>query len=64
MNIAILSHSSVLNIKVVRTDHSLHELSTPYMIGLNSMTGFFDKADLVNHVIAVSNAVRENGVIR
>ena len=54
----------LFRVKVLRTDHSLHEFSHPGMLLMNIITSALAETKLISHVIAVSHAVRENGVIR
>ena len=51
-------------IKTIRTDHSLFDLEYLGGVAITLVNTFMDHIDCTNHVIAVSNAVRENYLIR
>lgn len=48
----------------MRTDHSLQELDNPGVLLLNVLGRYLANSNIVNHSISVSNAVRENTIIK
>lgn len=51
-------------IKTIRTDHSLFDLEYLGGVAITLINTYMDHIDCSNHVIAVSNAVRENYLVR
>lgn len=50
--------------KIIRTDHSLQELDNPGVLLLNLLGRYISNSRVFNHSISVSNAVRENTIIK